>query len=331
MSEDQKQPPVSSEESGEWLEANPEIAQTTRKRKQTFFKAQTIKVLRGTIGILEGVVERLEKEPVPELAPASKSVSTSSSELTTETPEPDFESSTTKTELATTTSDTPTTTPEITAAAIEEPQTEPVAEPTSPQLFVRLLPSFNSLEAFWSRVLLKARSLMPAAWSEKLSDWGLTGAIASSIVIILLTTVALLPKTPAQEAKAPPNRISAPPELKAPQPPEVVEVEPPPPPKLTPEESLVVAVQNQVAEITNQYGEGLIKSINANFLASILAVQVGNGWYQLPESQQDKLADGMLSRSRELDFSKLEITDIEGILVARTPVVGSHMVILRRQ
>ncbi|NER30584.1 MAG: hypothetical protein F6J89_23945 [Symploca sp. SIO1C4] len=221
------------------------------------------------------------------------------------------------------------TTPEI--ATTEEPQQELIPEVTSPQLFDRLLPNFNSLETFWDNFLSKARSLLPVAWSEKFSDWGLTGAIAGIVVIILLTTVALLPNTPAQEAKAPPNTISAPPELQAPQPPEVVEVEPPPPPKLTPEESLVAAVQNQVAEITNQYGEGLIKSINANFLASILTVQVGNGWYAIPESQQNKLADGMLRRSRELDFSKLEMTDIEGILVARTPVVGSHMVILKRQ
>lgn len=279
--------------------------------------------------MLEGVVERLEAQPVTELAAASESVSASSSKPTTETLETDLESSTTQTATAETVWDTSTTTPEI--IVTEEPQLELLPEPTSPRLWDRILPSFKSLQAFWGSVISKVRSLLPVAWSEKLSEWGLTGAIASTIVIILLTTVVLLPRTPAQKAKAPPNTISAPPELEAPQPPEVVEIEPPPPPKLTPEESLVVAVQNQVAEITNQYGEGLIKSINANFLASLLAVQVGNGWYELPESQQNKLADVMLSRSRELDFSKLEITDTEGILVARTPVVGSHMIILKRQ
>jgi hypothetical protein len=51
----------------------------------------------------------------------------------------------------------------------------------------------------------------------------------------------------------------------------------------------------------------------------------------LKESQQDKLADEILRRSNELDFSKLEITDLKGTLLARSPVVGPNMVILKRQ
>jgi hypothetical protein len=132
-------------------------------------------------------------------------------------------------------------------------------------------------------------------------------------------------------AKAPPNSIDAPPELKAPQPPQPVEVVQPPQPELTPEQSLVAAIQQQVAEITERYGNGLIQSIDANFLASRLMVKVSDRWYSLKESQQNKLADEILRRSRELDFSRLEITDLEGTLVARTPVVGSNMVILKRQ
>jgi len=132
-------------------------------------------------------------------------------------------------------------------------------------------------------------------------------------------------------AKAPPNTINAPPELKAPEQPQPVEVEPPPTPELTPEQSLISAIQNQVAEVTQQYGNGLIRSIEANFLASRLIVKVNNGWYDLKESQQNKLADEILRRSKGLDFSKLEITDLNGTLLARSPVVGPNMVILKRQ
>jgi len=39
----------------------------------------------------------------------------------------------------------------------------------------------------------------------------------------------------------------------------------------------------------------------------------------------------MLERSRELDFSQLEITDPEGTLLAHSPVVGNDMVIWKRQ
>jgi hypothetical protein len=172
---------------------------------------------------------------------------------------------------------------------------------------------------------------LPSAWSNNLSDWALTGAIAGVVVVVLVTTAALLPDTPAQVAKAPPETIETPPELTAPQPPQPVEVAPSPQPELTPEQSLVASIQQQVAELSDRYGKGLIQSIEANFLASRLIVKVSDGWYTLEESQQDKLADDILRRSREMDFSKLEITDLEGTLLARNPVVGTNMVILKRQ
>ena len=213
----------------------------------------------------------------------------------------------------------------------QKPAIEQLPEPTKPKLIDRLLPSFNRVQAFWDATLQKVRSLLPAAWNQKLSDWGLTGAIAGIVVVVLLTTVALLPKTPTQVAKAPPNTIDAPPELKAPEPPKPVEVEPQPTPELTPEQSLIAAIQNQVAEITGQYGNGMIKSIQANFPGSRLVVKVSDGWYDLKEPKQNKLADDILRRSKELDFSKLEITDMKGTLLARSPVVGSNMVIVKRQ
>jgi ABC-type molybdenum transport system ATPase subunit/photorepair protein PhrA len=52
--------------------------------------------------------------------------------------------------------------------------------------------------------------------------------------------------------------------------------------------------------------------------------------YELSGDRQNKLADEMLKRAQELDFSKLEITDIQGTLLARSPVVGPNMIILQR-
>lgn len=106
-----------------------------------------------------------------------------------------------------------------------------------------------------------------------------------------------------------------------------------PPPKLdlTPEQSLIAAIQDQVAEITNQYANGLIQSIQANFRGSRLIVQVGEDWYELSRDRQNKLANEMLERAQELDFSKLEITSTQGNLLARSPVVGTQMVILQRR
>ncbi len=349
----------------------------TENRKQPFLKAQTIKTLRGTIGLLESVVEKLETEPIREIpptvaSPATTTVSAPVSDTTTATPELEWES--TVSELAV--SDTPTETPEAIVSDIPtvtsepvvsdtptktlepivsdiptvtpepvvsdiptvtpevvtaESAREPVPQPAKPGLVDRILPSFDKLQAFWDATLARVRLFLPSAWSNNLSDWALTGAIAGVVVVVLVTTAALLPDTPAQVAKAPPETIETPPELTAPQPPQPVEVAPSPQPELTPEQSLVASIQQQVAELSDRYGKGLIQSIEANFLASRLIVKVSDGWYTLEESQQDKLADDILRRSREMDFSKLEITDLEGTLLARNPVVGTNMVILKRQ
>ena len=385
MSDEQRKPPESADNQPQTPPIPPaatpseteferfdETAKPIRNRKQPFLKAQLIKVLRGTIGLLEGTVERLEAEPVKELPPiavppSKKSVSkpvwerkkaTPESivseptlETTSQTPESIVSEPTLETTSQTpesivsesaleTTSQTPE--PVTPAPASDSPPIAPAPaaqkpaetlepQPTKPRLLDRVLPSFRRFEGFWDATLVKIRALLPTALNEKLSDWALTGAIAGIVVVVLWTTVALLPETPAQEAKAPPNSIEAPPELKAPKPPEPVEVESPPAPQLTPEQSLIASIQTQVAEITERYGNGLIQSVEANFLQSRLIVKVSDSWYDLEESQQNSLADEMLRRSNELDFSKLEITDLNGTLVARSPVVGPNMVILKRE
>ena len=284
----EQQPPESVNEP----EATSKTTPAMKTRSPSFLKAQSINALRGTIGLLEGVVEKLEAQPVREIPPVTTTPSVMLQDTATVAPTP-----------------------------VE----------TKPKLVDRILPSFGKVETFWDRVLAKIRLFLPSAWSEKLSDWMLTGAIALVVVLLLVTTAALLPETEAQVAKAPPNTIEAPPELKAPQAPQPVAVEPPPVPELTPEQSLIAGIQNQVAEITSKYGNGLIQSIEANFDDSRLVVKVGDGWYSLKESGQNKLADEVLSRANELDFSKLEIIDQKGSLIARNPVVGPNMVILKRQ
>lgn len=302
----EQQPPESMSEP-EIPEVTPEATrkttQPTKKRSPSFLKSQSINALRGTIGVLEGIVEKLEAEPAREF-PSSATPSIT----TTATQEPMLPGSV---------EDTPT--------------VAPIPAPTKPKIIDRILPSFGKVEAFWDGTLAKIRSLLPNTWSEKLSDWALTSAIAGIIVLLLWTTVALLPETETQLAKEPPNTIEAPAELKAPEPPQPVEIEAPPAPELTPEQSLIAGIQNQVAEITDKYGNGLIQSIEANFEASRLLIKVNNGWYDLKESQQNNLADEILRRSNDLDFSRLQITDAKGTLLARSPVVGSKMVILKRQ
>ncbi len=203
--------------------------------------------------------------------------------------------------------------------------------PSQPSWLDRVLPSFSSLQVWWDGTLEKVRSLLPASLKEKLSDWALTGILAGIVVVLLLTSVLLLPQQPKEVVEIPPEKIEMPPELTAPGAPQPMKPAPPPKLELTPEQSLIAAIQNQVAEITNQYAEGLILSIETNFLESRLIVTVGDDWYDLSDSRQDKLANEMLGHSQKLDFRKLAITDTEGTLLARSPVVGKKMVIWQRE
>ncbi|MDX2229357.1 MAG: hypothetical protein NW220_06950 [Leptolyngbyaceae cyanobacterium bins.349] len=107
-------------------------------------------------------------------------------------------------------------------------------------------------------------------------------------------------------------------------------IPPSPPLKLTPEQTLIARIQDQVAEVSDQYVSGLIQSVQANFRSSRLLVKVGTGWYSLLPTQQDSLANDILQRAQQLNFVKLELLDPDSNLLARSPVVGSEMVVLQR-
>ncbi|MCC5651416.1 hypothetical protein LC609_16580 [Nostoc sp. XA013] len=265
------------------------------QRVQPIWKAKIIQLLRGTIGILETTVRKLETAPPPG---------------TEETPS-----------------------------------------------------FFQQLQLRWGGLLRTIRLFLPSNLSTKLSDTALTGIVTGIAVIIVWTTTTVFTGKPTEvatvptveEVPAPTPTITTPPESVAPepqppQPPEEItpppevqttppapEPEPTPTPtptptiELTPEQALIAAVENQVAEISDRIASGLIKSIQANFRSSNLTVKISDDWYTLPESQQNKLAAEILQRSQELDFTHLEIIDSQDKLIARNPVVGTEMVIFKRQ
>ena len=271
------------------------------QRVQPFWKAKIIQLLQGTIGVLEVTVEKLETAPPP--------------------------------------------------GTEEKPG------------------FFQQFQLWWGGLLRTIRLFLPSNLSTKLSDTVLTAIVTGIAVIIVWTTasvftgkpteIATVPPveevpartpaptittppesvTPEPQPPLPPKEITPPPEVQTPPPTPEAEPEPIPTPtptptpviELTPEQALIAAIENQVAEISDRIASGLIKSIQANFRTSNLTVKISDDWYTLKESQQDKLAAEILQRSQELDFTHLEIIDSQDRLIARNPVVGTEIVIFKRQ
>jgi hypothetical protein len=99
---------------------------------------------------------------------------------------------------------------------------------------------------------------------------------------------------------------------------------------LNAEQIAISKIQTQVSEVANQYGESLLGSVQTNFKRGRLIVALNDGWYKLEPSQQTQLVTDLQMRSQSLNFKKLFVADAENHLIARTPVTGSEVVILRQ-
>lgn len=234
---------------------------------------------------------------------------------------------------------------------------------TTQQLSAHAQPLLAKAQPYWNRgwnwwtanALPKIRAALPIALNDKLTDQTLSGAIASLLAVALITFNALtaapppakisqVPPTPPPAIGEPNSRTQPPPitptapELPSPSGsvPRTIPALPDsgaiasPPPSRPPDQPLVAAIQDQVTAITDQYSERLIQSVRANFRSSRLIVILGDGWYTLSPSTQDKLSTEILKRANTLNFIKLELTDADGALVARSPVIGDSMIILKR-
>jgi len=297
MSQDPPTPPESNPQTPKPADSSPPVPPSP-KRPPSGFKAVAIATLRSIIQLLEGVVETLEAEPIP--------------------------SSATPTQVR------------IEGLGVER-------QPT-----------------VLSQILAPIRALLPTPLNQTFSDWGLTGAIALIVVVITWSTTSILFPKPAEVAQVPSPASSEVSEMPPAYFPPVSEVptpelppvqkEPPlvtprkeaPRPKkappvvetptapLTPEQTLIASIQNKVAQVTED-ADIPIASIQANFGASQLLVRISDEWYNITTSRQDKLASQIFERGKELDFRTVEIADSQGNLLARSPVVGSRMIIVKRQ
>lgn len=177
---------------------------------------------------------------------------------------------------------------------------------------------------YWKRILRWVRSQLPPTYQAKLSDGVLSAILLGCLVLLLVLWNPLGDRSTAPQL--------ANPSVVEPAPIALPEETPgfPEPMQITPEQTLISDIQEQVATITNAYAAGLIQSVQVDFRQGALRVNVGSDWYGLMRSQQDQIAQDIYQRSQELSFTHLYLLDDAGQIIARNPVVGDRAIILLR-
>ena len=125
------------------------------------------------------------------------------------------------------------------------------------------------------------------------------------------------------------EEAALPPVLEAPAPPTAIAIDPLPEAPLTPEQSLLSVIQQELVDLEGLYPPQLIQRIEPNFLASRLTLTIGANWDQLSAKQQQTLLDALWQRAQKLSFVQLRLYAPDGDLIARSPVVGQQMVVLQ--
>ncbi|MBD1918539.1 MULTISPECIES: hypothetical protein [Cyanophyceae] len=190
----------------------------------------------------------------------------------------------------------------------------------------------------WKKGLRWVRSQLPPDLQRKLSDGVLT-AIALGLLMLLLALwnpLGARRGEPVVASEPLPQTTAAEPDVEdpfaAPVPTAERAAVPAPAPVVepTPEQSLITDIQNRVSSISRSYGAGLIQSVEVNLPENTLGVNVAEAWYGLLGDQQNEIAQDIYAQAQGLKFGTLQLRDPEGVVVARNPVVGPNIVILRR-
>ncbi|MEB3224782.1 MAG: hypothetical protein VKJ86_03150 [Synechococcus sp.] len=229
----------------------------------------------------------------------------------------------------------PETTPEVVTPVVEVPVDTPGIEvPTTPAPKVKP-----------RRVEPVPRRPRRQPWWQQQKIWIGLASVAIAIVFIwkftiqtpqLKEEIAQSPRPETSEEVAP---VTPEPELPTPAPtviPKATGPKPTPalsteaPKALTPEQRLIAAIQAQLDEVTQPYGDNIVRTIQADFETNTLRITVGDAWYLLREGLQDRLGMEVLELAQLLDFKKMVVEDLAGNFVARNPVVGDRLVIVRR-
>lgn len=193
----------------------------------------------------------------------------------------------------------------------------------------------------WRKLLRGMRSLLPVDLQRRLGDEVLTAIVLGVLVLLLalwnpLRSPAVVNSEPAGPGATLANQET---ETDRPTDPGFGADSAAAPTRATAEtasdqslsdQSLIEAIQTQVSRLSRSYAAGLIQSVEVNLPASTLTVNVSTDWYGLGQGTQDAIAQDIYDQAQGLAFQTLRLRDANGVIVARNPVVGNTMVVLKR-
>jgi len=260
--------------------------------KKPFFKALTIRILRGIIARLENTVEKLEAEPEPAAIEQTSQAQPSGEELRGW---------------------------DKRLQQVRDRLPNFISEPIPDWMLTTILVGAG-VAVVWSVVAVIPEGLLKQAPQQQQEE-------EEEVTQQPEPPIPPPEETTEPDVKPEPQQPATDQSEEKPKAPSETQAEP----ELTPEQNLIASIQEELSEITTTYAEGLINALEANFRDSRLIITVDEQWYDLSPRRQDELGKEMLARSRKLDFTKLVLTTSEGTVVARSPVVGEKMVILQRE
>jgi hypothetical protein len=196
-------------------------------------------------------------------------------------------------------------------------------DPTSIGISDRANPRNSTLSptataiGFWTAIIQLFRRILPPP-IRRLSDALLTAILAIGLTVAIWFVDGWL-AAPAQT-----------PVVMTPSVPSVAQPRPTAQP-IDPEQAFIDAIQAQLNDLTSQYPDGIIQTLQVDLPRDLAIVRLDPVWYTIDDRQQDRLSDRMWLQARANHVSKLELQDPTGQTLARSPVVGQHMVVLQRR
>jgi hypothetical protein len=225
---------------------------------------------------------------------------------------------------------------------LAEPPETPPTPPTTQDALSWLKPSWRKFRRFWQRLLAGLRNRIPAI--ANLPDVVLSSIIVGTLALLLIVLNSV--RQPAT-ADSPPNPTPKPEQTTSPvaSSPDAVDVGDAPAPAVAPDEPAMISapapvvvdsdriakIQSQLTDSSILNAQRVVDSVQADFQRNQLTLIFNGDWYRLSDYDQTQLTQALMQQSQELEFEEIQCLTPDGELLARSPVVGSNMVILQRE